>query len=180
VRKKISTPELELAVVGLIGYRRQTIVPNVSWGLGFRHECDLVVLNPDSGYLAEIELKISVADFRADLKKNHSHDSIYLRKLSYAMPEDVMEKVRADVPERAGIISVKRDFRGICVARWERQAKLNRNAVPLPADMKAHLYHLAAMRIWSLKAHLNNQRFSALREELQELRRHYAQSQPEP
>lgn len=151
-------------MVNLIGYRRQTIVPNVSWGLGFRHECDLVVLNPDSGYLAEIELKISVSDFRADARKNHSHDSQYLRKLSYAMPDYVLEKVRAEIPERAGIISVSRNARNRLIARWDRQAKLNRNAVALPQDMRNHLYHLAAMRIWSLKSHMYgySQRLSAM------------------
>ena len=36
-----TTLEIETAVANYFGYRRQIIVPNVWWGLGFNHECEI-------------------------------------------------------------------------------------------------------------------------------------------
>lgn len=50
--------EIEIAIARYFGIRQNAIVPNVSWGLGFPYECDLLILR-DSGFAIEIEIKIS-------------------------------------------------------------------------------------------------------------------------
>ena len=51
--------------------RQDIFVPNLSWGL-LNHEADLAIINK-SGYLTEVEIKRSFADFMADFKKEHGH-----------------------------------------------------------------------------------------------------------
>ena len=43
---KIYTQDIEIAVAKLFGYRSHLIVPNISWGLDFKHELDLLILTP--------------------------------------------------------------------------------------------------------------------------------------
>jgi hypothetical protein len=75
--------EIESAVAGYFNPRRCTIVPNVWWGLGLNHECDLFVMN-QTGHAYEVEIKTSRADIKADQKKRHSHNSKFIRRLYFA------------------------------------------------------------------------------------------------
>jgi hypothetical protein len=59
---------VELAVASYFGIRRHLIVPNVSWGLGLRHECDLLIVR-ESGFAAEVEIKVSKSDLKKDVEK---------------------------------------------------------------------------------------------------------------
>jgi hypothetical protein len=88
---RLHSGHMEVAVAELIGYRNHTIVPNVSWGLGLRHECDMLVLDK-KGQFTEIEIKISLADLKADFKKPHGHASKIITRLVYAIPKDMLEK----------------------------------------------------------------------------------------
>ena len=60
--------EIEVVVAQYFDPRRNVIVPNVWWGWGLRHECDLVVMTK-TGYAYEVEIKVSRSDLKADLKK---------------------------------------------------------------------------------------------------------------
>lgn len=62
---KPNTQDMELAVTGLLNFRVYTIVPNVSWGLGLGHECDLLALDQQRRF-TEIEIKISKSDLVRD------------------------------------------------------------------------------------------------------------------
>ena len=53
-------------------------MPNISWGLGV-HEIDLFVVRP-SGYAIEVEIKVSLSDFKADFNKKHTHSSPKIRE----------------------------------------------------------------------------------------------------
>src|SRR5690606_22746028 len=99
--------EIECALAGYFNPRVNIIVRNVSWGMGLRHECDLLVLRK-TGYCAEIEIKRSRADCRADLNKRHGHESDMIRELWFALPASIYESCRELVPERAGILVVER------------------------------------------------------------------------
>lgn len=55
---------------------------------GGRYEADFVYINKNH-YLTEVEIKISIADFKADFKKNHYHDCKDVRSLYYALPKDL-------------------------------------------------------------------------------------------
>ena len=76
----ITVSEIELAVAHYFDPRRNIIVPNVWWGMGFNYECDLLVLTK-AGYAYEVEIKTTKSDLKADLKKEHGHKSDKIRKL---------------------------------------------------------------------------------------------------
>ncbi len=73
--------DIECALATYFDPRRNLIVPNVWWGMGLNHECDLMVMTR-SGYVYEVEIKTSKADLVRDLKKPHGHGDDKIRKLS--------------------------------------------------------------------------------------------------
>lgn len=145
----MTTAELELKVVGLIGYREHVVVPNVSWGLGLGHECDMLVLDNKNRF-TEIELKVRVSDFKKDLEKEHGHRDKRISRLVYAMPAAVLEKVIALVPANAGIISTHPERSR---PYWHRQCK-HRVVEAVDAETIRKFMHLGCMRIWTLKQKL--------------------------
>jgi hypothetical protein len=152
---KLNAGHIELAVAKLIGYRRHTIVPNVSWGLGLNHECDLLVLD-EKGRLTEIEIKISKSDLKADFKKMHGHTSNIISRLIYAVPVEMEDYTLTLIPKNAGLISVKhyeQNNRILCFAHWVRRCVHDKNKDMPDRRTLEKLYQLGCMRIWSLKQH---------------------------
>jgi hypothetical protein len=109
---RVTSQDIEIAVADYFDYRRNLVVPNVSWGLGLLYEADMVVLRP-SGFAVEVEIKVTASDIKADLKKKHQHNSLLFRELWFAVPEHLAGN--ENIPQHAGILSVK-DSRA-CVAR---------------------------------------------------------------
>jgi hypothetical protein len=131
-------------------YQRYLCVPNVSWGF-LNYEADLLVVT-ESGYLKEVEIKISVSDLKRDLKKK-KHDSWEnplnpVCELIYAMPEFIWNAVKETppIPFYAGVIIIDESGRHSYVKRPER----NKFSRPLFIEEKAKLSRLAHMRYWSL------------------------------
>ena len=70
----------------------------------------------NAGYWYEVEIKISLADFKADFKKREKHYALLNRGwsgrhatpnyFSYCVPEHLLEKVRPLVPPYAGLLYV--------------------------------------------------------------------------
>lgn len=147
---KLTCLDIEIAVAGHFDFRANLIVPNVSWGLGL-HECDLLICTR-AGYLTEVEIKVSAADLRRDSRNWHGHKSNKLRRQYFAVPDAIVGLTQEIVGESWGIISVDNDLR----ARLVRPAKFNSSAGKLSDDDHRHLYELASMRIWSLKAALRS------------------------
>ncbi len=151
--RKLTAADIEIAVMEYLGIRANLIVPNVHWGL-FLHECDLLVITK-AGYAWEIEIKVSKADLIADKKKEHGHMSARIKSLYFAMPEE-MEPYIEHVPERAGIILVKRH-------NPESRSYLYCRTIRRPANYKGYKFsiqeryevaRLGAMRILGLKKKL--------------------------
>lgn len=112
--------------------RTHVIVPNLSWGL-LPWEADLAVLH-GSGFMDEVEIKISIADLRREFEtKKHKHEELvhglassYLgadrkwtynwsdtkphivRRFWFAMPEPLIAKGFGNIklPDHAGLIAV--------------------------------------------------------------------------
>ena len=103
---KLHAGHMEVAVARLIGWQSNTIVPNVYWGLGLRHEADLLVLD-QKGRFTEIEIKVSKSDLKADFKKGHSHESSIISRMVFAVPESLVSTVTDLAPKKYGIISVQ-------------------------------------------------------------------------
>ena len=152
---KMHAGDIELAIAHRFGYRRYFIVPNISWGLWFMHELDMLVVSP-ANWATEVEIKISVSDLKADQKKRHDHYSTRIRYLYFAVPEDLQEKALALIPDRAGLIIVRHDVPGqkLPTSRKTeivRSPKTNKAARKLNDLELKKLGKLAAMRIWTLK-----------------------------
>lgn len=144
-----SERDIQIALARFFDSRANLVVPNVSWGL-MPHECDVVVLT-QAGYCIEVEIKISKADLKADLKKEHGHnprgyDGANIHKLFFAMPDKMdTAECHALVPAKAGIIFV--DEKGNC--RTARPGE--KNGFPKWEDRQRFaLARLGAIRIWDL------------------------------
>ena len=141
---------MEIALARHFDFRKNLIVPNISWGLFLNqrvmHECDLMVLT-NSNYLWEVEIKISKSDLVADKKKRHGHHNPNIKRLYFAIPE-YLENCIEHIPERAGIILVAKRTRVLC-----REIKKPRIDIgyQLTEKEKLKVAMLGAMRIWGLK-----------------------------
>ena len=151
----MNTLEMEIALANHFNYRQNLIVPNVSWGMVLMHkplhECDLLVLTA-SGYLWEVEIKISKQDLIADQKKKHKHFHPALKRLYFALPES-MEDQAHEVPDDAVIILVKKKRYYSCTQI--RKPKIKKG-LQLNQKQRLKLAELGAMRIWGAKKKLND------------------------
>ena len=155
--KPIKTIEIEVAIAKAYGVRKNIIVPNISWGFGGMHECDMFIVRP-TGIVTEIEIKITKADLLADFKKGHDHKDRQNRiaYFFYAMPQTMYEKCKDLIPPEAGILSCYRsewDENKIYVSE-KRKATKRKNSRKLTPEEKFKIAWLGTMRIWNLKEKL--------------------------
>lgn len=136
--------EIEVVVAHMFQPRQNLIVPNVSWGMGLRYECDLLILTP-SGYATEIEIKTSKSDLIRDKQKKHNHDSVLIKNLYFAIPSE-LAKWWQHIPGHAGIIVVNSKSKAFIIAK-----PIPRNTRKWGSNEKAQLARLGALRIWGLK-----------------------------
>lgn len=146
---KVSTIEMEEAVARHFGIRQNIIVPNVSWGF-YIHECDLLIIRK-SGCLLEVEIKITKADLKKDLKKEHQHIDGRIKELWFAIPEYLEDSIEY-IPKHAGIITVYDNewTKSLC-CHTLRDPIVNNKAEKLYENEKFMIARLGTMRIWGLK-----------------------------
>lgn len=156
---KITSSEIELALVQYFDTARNFIIPNVS--NGFRHinyEIDLMVVTR-SRYAYEVEIKISPGDLRRDAKKDRWRYCLsqhYFRKSYFAMPEE-MSKYQDLVPEHAGILTVKYYPKHYYWLATEiRKPVIDSEAKKLFDHEYEHLGELAMLRMWDLKRNIRH------------------------
>ena len=148
----MTSEEIMIALIsGRFSITKWLVIPNLSWGFGLNHECDLFVVS-QSGYASEIEIKVSVQDVKRDLLKPHQHNSRSgkIKYLWFALPHEIYERSLEYIPERAGIITIKKfddGYIGVYVKRKPKQAQYFRK---LKDTEIAQLQRLMAMRYWSL------------------------------
>ncbi len=151
----VTSLDIEVAIAKHFDFRRNLIVPNISWGLGFHHEIDVMVVTP-AGYAKEIEIKVTKSDLKRDGLKRHNHPPLgMIKELWFAVPLALREAALEFIPERAGLYVFHdngRHFGLDCV----RPAKLNKSIQPLSESKMRKLYELAAMRTWTLKDKLKD------------------------
>lgn len=153
---------------GLFNGRSVLVVPNCNWT---GSECDLLVIEPGLR-IVDVEIKISRADLRADLKKEkwwrsrpwsrracspvrrEWPDKVW--KHYYALPKEIWsDELLAAMPASSGIILLDAD-RALRQSRHEaagmlvtRRAKPNKEAKPISAADAVDLARLASLRMWS-------------------------------
>jgi hypothetical protein len=155
-KNKFHAGDMEIHIARYFNYRANLIVPNVSWGLGFQHELDLLVVRK-SGYAIEIEIKVSLSDLKAERnKKKHQHCSKKIKALYYAVPQRLLNRALELIPTHAGLIIVRENpktkYEEIKRVYIAKQAKYNNNRKLNDKELDK-LRELAAMRLWSLKEH---------------------------
>lgn len=158
---KRSLYEIEINVVKSddFDYTKKLVVFNVigqSDKLPLWHECDILVCS-NSGYLTEIEIKRSYADFLNDFKKKHDHKSNYIKNFYYCIPEKIKDKVlnflntfenKEDWRINAGIIVFYEDTDWIDIVK---NPKENKESIKLTLEQKYYLARLGCLRIITLK-----------------------------
>jgi hypothetical protein len=127
------------------------VIPNCSY---FGHECDVLVISK-SDYATEIELKASLSDLKADMKKWHKHYSPYIRQLYFGISEDIdYDKALEYIPENAGIILFYKPqygkFINQYVCRITRRPKANRTANKINDNQKRDLLRTMYFRYYNL------------------------------
>lgn len=154
--KPIKTIEIEVAISKYFGVRKNIIVPNISWGL-LSHEVDMLILRK-SGIAIEVEIKISLQDFKADMNKQHQHKEALNRitYFYYAMPEILYNKCKNLIPKNAGVIVCSRyhnewNKKDSVVCRTVKDAVKIKDARKLTIDEQFKVTLLGCMRIFNLK-----------------------------
>ena len=70
-------------------FLKNITIPNITMhgdGKG-EYEADLIYFNLKVRVVTEIEIKVSIQDFRADFKKKRYHDHLHVGYLYYAVPQ---------------------------------------------------------------------------------------------
>lgn len=154
----MKTSDIEFAVAKYFNFRKNLIVPNVSWGFNI-HECDLLIVRK-SGYAIEVEIKISKSDFKADFKKIHKHIDIDNRicEFYYVLPQKIYDNCKNLIPNNAGVIVcdeyVGNNTKKHIYVKLIRKSKRIKGARKLTNDEQFKLLRLGNMRIWNLKKKL--------------------------
>ena|ERR1035437_2822130 len=117
-------------------------IPNVSWGF-LRYEADMLVVTR-AKFCTEIEVKVSMADWKQDFdKRKHSMPDNRVKFQYYAAPEELANRyTELDLPVNWGVISVSDKHVGIlkpAVAKESR--KLTDKELMI-------LARLACFRVW--------------------------------
>jgi hypothetical protein len=152
--KPIKTIDIEVAIAKYYGVRQHIIVPNISWGFHWMHECDMFIITK-AGIATEVEIKISKSDLLADFKKGHDHKDRAGRitYFYYAMPKDLYEKVKDLIPKDAGVlICYRADWdENRIFTKEERKPEKRKDTRKLTPEEQLKIAWLGTMRIWSLK-----------------------------
>jgi len=151
---KITTLEIEVKLASYFNYRKNIIVPNISWGMNL-HECDLLIIRK-SGYGIEVEIKISKSDLKADAKKGHNHNDRANRisELYFAIPDYIQDCIEY-IPERAGILILTK-YDNYITCNELRKPQINKNRRKFTDKEILKIAHLGTMRIWNLKRTIQN------------------------
>lgn len=164
--------EVALATHKAFSFVRNVVAFNVigeSRDLPIWHECDMLVMSR-SGYLTEIEIKRSWADFLADFRKRHQHDSPYgnaagMKAFYYCLPSGCLDRAYDELDRRelfyTGIVTYDEDLRLEIHghrSRFMRNGKEEtsftfpeRGAEPLYLEQRLNLARLSSMRVITLK-----------------------------
>ena len=130
-------------------YRKMVVVPNVSWGLGFAYELDLLAVSP-AGVAHEIEIKTSRADLVRDGKKRRCHGDDRIMFLWFAGPESMKLHLLELAPDRAGIVLVVEGAGNVKDGLvFLRKAKRNKHADRFSDSDTCKLARLGVMRYWA-------------------------------
>lgn len=130
------------------------VLPNITMigANGDTYEADLIYINKRR-YVSEVEIKISMSDFKADFKKKVYHNSDIVRQFYYLFPNDLYRENSEEIERLlmesdAGIMTV-RNFRGCCV-KIQRKAKFRRSVEPIKETKLLKLMYIGCMKWYTV------------------------------
>lgn len=157
-----ATAIAEEVVARIFPIPRHICVSNVSWSM-LPYEADLIAVT-NSGYMIEVEIKVSLADLKRDAAKSKwrypAFDNLVSR-FYYAMPDDLWQKIAAKeaVPEWAGVIVISADgFATVAREATRRQARALTNVE------RFNLARVGSFRAWSQSIKHRQRQLKAKRE----------------
>lgn len=114
------------------------------------HEADLLIVQP-SNYCYEIEIKISVSDFKREFthkpaKHKKLENGKYVRKFFFAMPKHIFEKVSDLIPHYAGVILFDPSTQRCTVTK---QAPVNMGCAKLTGIQRAKIMESVYYTYWN-------------------------------
>jgi hypothetical protein len=143
--------------------RQLVIVPNTNWA---GHESDLLAVDPRNLKLVEIEIKVSLADLRADADKEKwwTHSDIFATRDARVAPREHLERIWKHyyavpnallgpafvkavdrIPRTSGILALSS---GAQYARVLKRCVPNRKAEPITEKECVDLARLCGLRMW--------------------------------
>ena len=118
------------------GYRVENIVT---------HECDILLVTKNY-FLREIEIKISVSDFKADFNKKHNHEG-NIKQFYYAVPYYILDKIKDLVPEQAGILVAVYENEYWQLKRYKKAID-NKSATPIDEEKLNKIFRIGYLKYW--------------------------------
>lgn len=118
-------------------------------------------------YLIEIEVKRSLADFRANAKKRHVENRQHCLKrwpkqFYFLTPISIHQRVLAELPEWAGLLAF--DNMTQHYVEVIRQAPVNRESRKLTFKEAVSLAHLMANQVWATEMRMHTAMMDKRRE----------------
>lgn len=118
------------------GYRVENIVT---------HECDILSVTKNC-FLREIEIKVSVSDFKADFNKKHNHEG-NIKQFYYAVPYYILDKIKDLVPEHAGILVAVYENEHWQLKRYKKAVD-NKSATPIDEEKLNKIFRIGYLKYW--------------------------------
>lgn len=164
MKETITTPQMELLIYDYFEKSSLVIVPKFSRlnavrydddsNRGYRvenivtHECDILSVTKNY-FLREIEIKVSVSDFKADFNKKHNHEG-NIKQFYYAVPYYILDKIKDLVPEQAGILVA--EYSDELSNHWHlkryKRAIDNKSATPIDEEKLDKIFRIGYLKYW--------------------------------
>jgi putative uncharacterized protein FNV0627 len=160
-KETITTPQMELLIYDYFEKSSLVIVPKFSRlnavrydddsNRGYRvenivtHECDILMVTKNY-FLREVEIKVSVSDFKADFNKKHNHEG-NIKQFYYAVPYYILDKIKDLVPEQAGILVAAYENEHWQLKRYKKAID-NKSATPIDEEKLNKIFRIGYLKYW--------------------------------
>lgn len=156
----MTTTEIEYALVDKYVLCNKLVATGITKNCGVvSHECDVLVVSSQN-YITDFEIKVSVSDVKADLKKKHKHECPNIRATYFVLPKDILDKIICYIPDNFGVLAVVKTSLYLGrdpitrLATYEksyrleliRRPKYNRTANKITQEDLVELYRLENIR----------------------------------
>lgn len=159
IKAKWNEYTLQRSVAAYFNYRNNMIIPNIYYP-NMYHECDVLVVSK-AGYMTEVEIKITLEDFKRDIKKKYKSDG--LKYFYYAVPSTLVEQVTPLLPTHAGLLSVRPGYFDPYFTEVVIKSPANKECIVLTDEQRINLGRLCAIKLWNIKENRFNKMMKSVK-----------------